>query len=398
MMRQAIAAEPGNARAHLNLCVALLELDRADEALPSIDRSIALRPDVPLAHHARAKALVQLNRADEAAESARKAIQLAPENAEAHGVLAQALLRGGDLKRGFAEYEWRWKCDSFVDPRRKFSQPRWTGGKISGKTILIYHEQGFGDTIQFIRYLPQLAERGANVIMQSPRELVDLIRRMPTAPQVLPLSETVGVPFDVHAPLLSVPAAFGTTLNTIPKNVPYLSASKGATDVWGQRATEGREGLRVGLAWSGRTTDLAGRLKSMKLATLAALGSVPNVTFYSLQKWDPNQEAAAGAGGMKIVDLTPKIFDFSDSAALMANMDLIITVDTAVAHLAGAMGLPAWVMLPFSADFRWLIGREDSPWYPSLRLFRQPRAGDWVSVVERVAAELRDKVASRNVR
>ena len=395
-LRLAVDADPSNARGHFNLGVALLELDRADEALASIDRAIARRPGVSLAHHVRARVLMALNRVDEAAEAARKSIELSPENAEAHGVLAQALLRGGDLRRGFAEYEWRWKCDSFIEKRRNFPQPRWTGGKIADKTILLYHEQGFGDTIQFIRYAPLLAERGANVMVQSPRELADLIRRMPMVPQVAPLGELAGMPFDLHAPILSLPLAFGTTLKTIPANVPYLSAAPKAVEVWGQRAAEGRDGLRVGLAWSGRTTDLPGRLKSMRLETLAPLAAIPNVTFYSLQKWDPQSETTAAPAGMKIINLTPKVFDFSDSAALMANMDLIITVDTAIAHLAGAMGRPAWVMLPFSADFRWLIGREDSPWYPTLRLFRQPRAGDWASVVERVAGELRDRAASRN--
>ena len=389
-LNQAIAAEPTSWRAHLNLGVAYLASARPEESLASLDRSIELRDSDLLAHHARMKTLMALNRLDEAIAAGRRALQVDPNHAETHGVLAKALLASGDFKRGWAEYEWRWKCESFIDPRPGFAQPRWTGGSIAGKTILLHCEQGFGDTIQFIRYAPLLAERGADVIVRCPRELADLIRRMPTSPMVVSGGEAIPQ-FDLHAPLLSMPLAFGTTVKTIPAKVPYLLASPAAAKVWQQRVAETDAKLRVGVAWAGRQNDHYGRAKSMRLEMLAPLAS-PEVAFYSLQKWDAKQEANRPPAGMGLIDLTSRIHDFSDSAALLANMDLVLTVDTVISHLAGAMGRAVWVMLPFAGDFRWFLQRSDSPWYPTMKLFRQPTPGDWASVIETIAGQLRAKV------
>ena len=388
MFRHALAADPQHPRAYANLAVALERLGRLDESLAAARRAIELAPGDANPHHTLGKTLVKLNRLSEAIASLRRAVQLAPNDAEAHGSLAKALLLSGDFKHGWVEYEWRWKAPSFVEPRRVFAQPQWTGvARLAGKTILLHHEQGFGDTIQFIRYVPMLAQRGADVIVQAPRELVELIRHMPAAPDVIPIGGSLPQ-FDFHIPLMSLPLAMNTTLKTIPAQVPYLAAAPKVAQVWAERVKNDGPGVRVGLAWAGRATHQDDLQRSMPLHKLAPLSSAPNVTFYSLQKWDPNHEVQNPPPGMRLIDAAPRLFDFSDSAALIANLDLVIAVDTAVAHLAGAMGKPVWLLLPFSPDFRWLLERSDSPWYPTMRLFRQPRPGDWDPVIAAVAQEL----------
>jgi hypothetical protein len=402
LFRQATALDPNHPRAHTNLAVALQAMGRFDEALPIIRRSIALRGDDANAHHTLAKILVKTNRATEAIEALRRSLQLNPDDTEAHGTLAKTLLLAGDFKRGWAEYEWRWKAPSFKEPKRLFNKPQWTGGKLTDKTILLHHEQGFGDTIQFLRYVPLVArERGGDVIVQVPRELVDLVRRMPTAPDVVALGDPLP-PFDLHIPVMSLPLAFNTTLKTIPANVPYLSASPKVAHVWADRIKSdgGDEGtLRVGLAWAGRPTHRDDKQRSLRLEQLAPLASpAPDVVFYSLQKWDPQREAARQPAGMKLIDAAEKLFDFSDSAAVIANLDLVIAVDTAIAHLAGAMGKPVWTMLPFAPDFRWMLDRPDSPWYPTMRLYRQPACDDWNSVLRQIAEDLSAHAASKRSR
>jgi hypothetical protein len=403
LLRQATTLDPNHPRAHTNLAVALQAMGRFDEALPIIQRSIALRGDDANAHHTLAKILVKMNRATEAIDALRRSLQLNPNDAETHGTIAKTLLLTGDFKRGWAEYEWRWKAPSFNEPKRLFNKPQWTGGgKLNHKTILLHHEQGFGDTIQFLRYVPLVArERGGDVIVQVPRELLDLVRRMPTSPDVVALGDAVP-PFDLHIPLMSLPLAFNTTLKTIPANVPYVSASAKVAQVWADRIkSDGGDAtsFRVGLAWAGRPTHRDDKQRSLRIEQLAPLAAAaPNAIFYSLQKWDPEREAANPPPGMKLIDAAEKLFDFSDSAALIANLDLVIAVDTAVAHLAGAMGKQVWTLLPFAPDFRWMLDRSDSPWYPTMRLYRQPRHGDWNSVLRQTAEDLRAAAGSQTSR
>jgi hypothetical protein len=389
LLRRAIESDPSSYAAHYNLGVALERAGKFDEAVERFRRAIDLRPDRAEPLTALSTALQHLQRSAEAIDISRRAVALQPDDAEAHGVLAQHLLRAGEFKRGWAEYEWRWKCESFKEPRRQFAKPRWNGSSLKGKTILLHHEQGFGDTIQFARYVPLLAARGAGVILHVPRELVRLLRRMPDVVDVVPFDDPAPTEFDVHAPLMSLPMLTSTTLKTIPANVPYLTSHRGASEEWERRLQQDGAKLRVGLAWAGRPTHPNDRQRSIPLESLAPLGDVdPGIVFYSLQKWDPESAANRPPGRMNLVNAARELNDFADTAALVENLDLVIAADTAVVHLAGAMAKKVWLLLPASPDFRWLLEREDSPWYPTMRLFRQERWGDWGEVIERVAAEL----------
>jgi hypothetical protein len=262
---------------------------------------------------------------------------------------------------------------------------------------LLHCEQGFGDVIQFIRYAPLLSARGANVVVQCFKELVGLVRRMPDVADVVADGATPPA-FDLHVRLMSLPLAFNTTVKTVPANVPYLLAAPQAAAAWGERANAETGGLRVGIAWGARQNSQRGLRKSIPVDALTPLGDLARdrgpLCFFSLQK-SPAAQASAPPP-LPMVDWTAKLVDFSDSAALIANLDLVISVDTAVAHLAGAMGKPTWLMLPYGADFRWMLDRTDSPWYPTMRLFRQKAAGDWAGVIADVAAALRDLLTSRN--
>jgi hypothetical protein len=253
--------------------------------------------------------------------------------------------------------------------------------------MLVYSEQGIGDTIQFVRYAPLLARRGARVILQCQPELKPLFQSLEGVDCVLSTSEALP-PFDVQAPLLSLPLALGTTLESIPAQVPYLKADPALAEAWRAKLAPAGRCLKVGLAWAGNPKHRNDRNRSMPLSVLAPLAGVGGVRFYSLQKGDAAGQAKGPPPGMDLVDLTQELNDFADTAAFVANLDLVISVDTAAVHLAGAMAKPVWTLLPFFSDWRWLLDREDSPWYPTMRLFRQRTRGEWGGVVERVVKEL----------
>ena len=426
--RKAIQRRPNHLGAYINLGSALREKDLDDEAVAACQRAIAISPDSSAAHYYLGLALRMKGRLDEAIAAYDKAIQLQPDFAEAHWNRSLALLLNGDLERAWAEYEWRWRYDGFASPRRDFPQPRWKGEDPSGRTILLHSEQGLGDTIQAIRYAPRVARLGARVIVECQAGLKSLIEGVEGVERVLARGEPLPE-FDLHSPMLSLPLAFGTTLETIPADVPYIKADPSLVETWRKRLGGG-EGVRVGLVWAGSPAGQADRLRSVSLSLLAplapfqrcgarrisssprtnslvrgspvgtaptepvgtGLAGVKGMTFYSLQKGEAAKEARNPPTGMRLVDLTGDIENFADTAALIANLDLVVSVDTAVAHLAGAMARPVWTLLPFVPDWRWMLGREDSPWYPTMRLFRQAKRGDWAGVVERVARELRTRV------
>jgi hypothetical protein len=315
-------------------------------------------------------------------------VSLRTDYAEAHWNLALTLLLNSNLPEGWREFEWRLKIPEIVAPR-DFSQPGWNGSDLRGKTILVHDEQGFGDAIQFARYLPMVAERGGNIILGCARETAGLFQTMPAIGRVL----TSGQPmpgFDAHVPLLSLPLMFGTTLSTIPAKVPYLTAPAEGVENWRRKIGAGDGRVRVGLAWAGRPTHKNDPRRSMRLDQFAPLANIKSVCFYSLQKGEAARQSASPPAGMQWVDWTDDLHDFADTAGLVANLDLVICVDTAVAHLAGAMGKPVWVLLPFVPDWRWLLNRDDSPWYPTMRLFRQSTAGDWDGVIQRVGTALEE--------
>jgi tetratricopeptide (TPR) repeat protein len=383
---RAIALKPDYADAHHNRGIALRDLHRAGEALVSYDRALALRPDDAETCYNRAIALHELHRLDDAAASCERAIALKPDYAEAHFNLAHYLLLMGRFDKGWRQYEWRKRRDEPI-AARSFPQPLWLGEpEIAGKTLFLWWEQGLGDTIQFCRYARLLEARGATVVMSVQEPLRRLLQQANPAIQMI-APDAAPAQFDHHCPLLSLPLALRSTLETIPAPTPYLEADRALQASWAARLPpKGKP--RIGAVWSGGTAHRNDRDRSIELPQFLSVVH-GNADWFSLQKELRDGDAAILARDGRIAFFGGELADFSDTAALLASMDLVITVDTAVAHLAGAMGKPVWVLLPHVPDWRWLLGRSDSPWYPSARLFRQQRIGDWTGVLEEVRRELR---------
>jgi len=389
---RALALNPGDARAHNNRGATLHELDRFDEAVASFDRAIALRPAYPNAFYNRGRSLKELRRHDEAIAAYRQAIALDPDYTAAHWDEGLLRLLRGDFAAGWRGYEWRFKDKEVANPPRDFAQPQWRGdAPLHGRTILLHAEQGFGDTIQFVRYAPLAAARGATVVLEVQRPLHALVDGVAGVAATVRRGDALPH-FDLHCPLLSLPLAFGTTLDAVPARVPYLRAHPDRVAAWQARlpARDPQQPRlpRIGLAWSGNPRHKNDRNRSLALRTLAPLLAMPGVAFVSLQKEPREADRQALRSSPNIVDVAAELRDFADTAAAISLLDLVITVDTAVAHLAGALAKPVWIMLPVQVDWRWLLDREDCPWYPTARLIRQTRIGDWDGVVARVRQEL----------
>jgi len=388
--RTALGLKPDYPEALNNLGNALRALDRPAEAEAAYRQALGLKPGFVDAQANLAILLMLDNRLDEAVEACRATLRLDPDHAVAHANLGVLLLRAGRLAEGWPEYEWRWRVGPEIGLQdRGFSQPRWTGEALGGRVLLIHAEQGYGDTIQFCRYLSLAAAYG-RVVLEVPRPLLRLLSDLPGIERIVATGDPLPE-FDLHCPLLSLPGVFGTTLDTIPATVPYLAADPSGAMVWRDRLAA-LPGLRVGLVWAGNPArhvamaQAVDRRRSIGLAQLAPFAAIHGVTFVSLQKGE-----AAGAvplSGMVVHDWTDELTDFADTAALVQALDLVISVDTAVAHLAGALGKPVWLLNRFDTCWRWLADRDDSPWYPTLRQFRQPRPGDWDSVLDEVRAAL----------
>ena len=390
LIGKAIAINPREASSHSNLGNLLLHQGRLDEAVACYHRALRLRPNFPEALNNLGNALRALKRLDEAVISYRRALDLRPADPEAHYNLAVALLARGDMAAGWEEYEWRWKTPLLIGAHRQIAQPQWRGDPAEGRTLLIHAEQGYGDTLQFCRYAPLATAKGLRVILEAPKPLTRLLCSLPGVERVVAYGEALPQ-FDLHCPMMSMPLALGTTITTIPGGVPYLHADAAQVEAWRTRlAALERQGPRIGLAWAGnpRARLLANaatdRRRSMAPDRLAPFLELPGLHFFSLQKDGP-----AAPEQFPLTDFMGEIRDFADTAALVANLDLIISVDTSVVHLAGALGKPVWLLDRFDPCWRWLIGRRDSPWYPGLRLYRQPRPGDWGSVVAEAAHDLR---------
>ena len=303
----------------------------------------------------------------------------------------------GDFAAGWHNYECRWQTKMLRNARRNFTQPQWLGESIDGARILLHAEQGLGDTLQFVRYAPMVAARGAKVILEAPAELRRLIENMMRGTTAQVVTRGSNLPdFDWQSPLLSLPLVFSTDLASIPAPIPYLQAEPQLTRDFAQHFVQhsGSKNLRIGLVWSGSPRHTRDRQRSIPLAQLSALTEIPGATFYSLQKGPAAKDLLDMPIDMNLVDLSTHLNDFSDTAAALANLDLLITVDTAVAHLAGALGKPVWILLTRNPDWRWLLDREDSPWYPTARLFRQHVAGDWSPVIDHVHRELQHRIAT----
>jgi len=388
---RAIALRPGFVEAHNHRALALLDLRRLDEALAVSDHAIALDGGYAEAHNSRGITLFDLRRLDKAIASYDRAIALRPDFAAAHLNRATSLLSLGELRAGFEAYRWRSKVRGF-HPALAGGWPSWEGEDLAGKSILIHGEQGFGDRLQFVRYAPLVAARAARVTLATEPALVSLFRG--SLPGLEVVAETPSeADFDFQVALMCLPRLFGTTLETIPASTPYLAADPAKVAQWATRLA-GYAGLRVGLVWAGDTHAhrpagaAVDRRRSLRLAQFAPLAGVAGVTFVSLQKGEPAAQALEPPPGMALLDFTDELRDFGDTAALTGSLDLVIAVDTAVAHLAGALAKPVWILSRYEGDWRWLNGREDSPWYPTARVFHQQATQAWDPVVARVAAAL----------
>ncbi len=391
---EAVRLAPGDANAHANLGFALAGLDRLDEGVAACAEAIRLAPGHANAHANLGFALIGLARFEAAIAALEAAIALDAGHVQAHRNLAMVLLLLGRFERGWAEYEHR--GDHLLpEGRRAFvhgggrrvAPSQWRGEALAGRTILLHAEQGLGDTVQFVRYVPEVARRGGRVLLLVPPTMERLLRDLPGVHRLLTFGQDLP-DVHLHCPLPSLPYALGmTTLDAIPAPGAYLRAEPEARERWRQRLG-GLRGLRVGLAWAGNPEQGNDRNRSVAFRRLAPLWQVPGVDWVSLQVGPREADLDDAPEGL-IRNLAPDLHDLAETAAAMSQLDLVLTVDTMVAHLAGALGRPAWVMLAFVADWRWMLEREDSPWYPTLRLFRQPRAGAWESVVERVAGALK---------
>jgi Flp pilus assembly protein TadD len=385
--RQAIVLNPDFPDAHNNLGIALRDQGRLEEAIDAYRKAVALMANFPEAHNNLGNALKDTGDMEAAIAASRQAIALKPDFAEAHFNLGIMLLVQGNFTDGWREYEWRWRTRDFIPSQRDFSQPVWDGRPFEGRTLLLHAEQGFGDTLQFIRYLPLVARRGARVIVECQEPVRRLVQMMSADLTVVARGRPLPA-FDVHCPLLSLPHLFATDEANIPGNAAYLHADAAEAAAWRDRLADHSASLKVGLVWAGRPTHSNDRNRSIKLANFAPLARIPGVRFVSLQKGEAAAEAKSPPEGMELPDLTGELNDFADTAALIAALDLVIAVDTAVVHLAGAMGKPVWVLLPFAPDWRWLLNRNDSPWYPTMRLFRQHQPGQWTPVIAEIRQEL----------
>jgi tetratricopeptide (TPR) repeat protein len=377
--RRAIALKPGLAAAHNNLGVTLADQDLLPEAERCYRAALASVPSYPEAFNNLANAVRGQGSWQESIDHARRAVALAPDYPEAHYNLAWSLLLTGQYGEGWQEFEWRWRLPG--GGRRSFGVPQWRGEDLGDRVLLLHAEQGAGDSFLFCRYAILAAERG-RVLLEAPAALLGVLADLPGLAGTIP----VGAPLpkiDCHCPLASLPLAFGTALTTIPAATPYLRPSPSRTEAWRERLRPA-PGKRIGLVWSGNPAQRDDRRRSIALARLAPFGRVPGCTFVSLQKG----RVEAAPSGLDLLDWTTELHDYADTAALIAALDLIIAVDTGVAHLAGALGQPVWLLNRFDPYFIWLTDRPDSPWYPTLRQFRQTVPGGWDGVIGEVCRAL----------
>ncbi len=387
---KALAINPDFGEAWHNLGLTHQALGRLDDAIGSFRKALALNPDSVEALSNLGSVLKDLGRLDEAAASYRKALAADPDLAEVHYNLGLVHLLTGDFDNGWREYGWRWRMRDFSSRRADNDKPLWDGGGLGGKTIFLYPEQGLGDAIQFSRYASMVAARGGKVVLEGPASLEGLLRDIDGVDAFV-VSGDPPPPFDCHAPLLDLPGLLKTTLETIPSHGSYLKAAPGLNEKWADRLGPW-EDFRVGIAWAGNPVHRNDRNRSMDPALLWPLTEIPGVSVYSLQFGKEGE--ASKIFGDRVTDLGPDLTPFTEAAAAINNLDLVVSVDSSSAHLAGALGRPVWVLLPFMPDWRWLLKRDDSPWYPSMRLFRQDSPGDWNGVMERVRAALGEESGS----
>ncbi len=387
---QALALKPNHAEFHYNFANAHLEGGQTVEAAEGFARAVALAPGHVRAHANLGVALKEEGRMDDAIASLRTAIALDPAYADGHWNLGLALLLNGAFEEGWREYEWRRKIPEIGV--RSFDAPTWDGAPFEGKTLLIHAEQGLGDTLQFIRYARLAKDKGGTVIFECPAPLMKIAESAPGIDRLIARGEAPA-PFDIEIPLISLPAVLGTTGETVPAELPYLAPDPVLAAAWRERLGGG---FNIGIAWQGNPSYKADGRRSIPLSHFAALAAIGGPKFISLQKGHGAEQLQGFAGGAAITDPGADFDEangaFMDSAAVIANLDLVITSDSAVAHLAGALGRETWMALPRIPDWRWGLKGETTPWYPTLRLFRQSSAGDWDAVFARLAEALTARI------
>jgi len=394
LLEHAIRIREDFVDAYNNLGMALADLGRLEEALNCYREALRRRPKYAEVHNNVGTALAAMGRPHEALACFAHALRLRPEYPEARWHQALTWLQQGDMERGWPQYEWRWKRKR-ARPRH-LPQPLWDGANLEGKTILLWSEQGLGDNLQFIRYAPLVKALGSTVLVECPEKLLGIFSGCAGIDQLIP--ERTQLPsFDVQVPLLSLPALFNTRVHSIPAEVPYLFADPAKVEKWREELhLDTSKKLRIGIIWQGNPKHRWDRHRSFGLHQFHPLARMDGVQLYSLQKGAPPEDLAHFVRRYGLVDLSPRLDDFTDTAAAMRNLDLVITCDSAPAHLAGALGVPVWVPLATMCDWRWLTKRDDSPWYPTMRLFRQKRLGDWDEVFGRVEREAKELLARRN--
>jgi len=394
LYRQAVRLEPGEAAYHSNLGNALTLAGRPDEAEACCRHAVRLQPDFADGYHNLAITLGAQGKLPQALAINEQALRLRPDHVGAHNCQAMWWLQTGNFEQGWEEYEWRWKKAQAVP--RPFPQPLWDGSPLVGRTILLHAEQGLGDTLQFIRYAARVKQCGGTVIVECQTVLVPLLSRCPFIDRVVAQGDRLP-DFDVHSPLLGLPRILGTTLATIPAEVPYLFPDTALIERWDSKLRH-IPGFKIGIAWQGNPRFPGDCMRSIPLAQFAALARVNGVRLFSLQKGTGSEQLRAAAKYLPVFDLASLLDEttggFMDTAAVMKKLDLVITSDTAMAHLAGALAAPVWVALGVGADWRYLLDREDSPWYPTMRVFRQNHLWAWDGVFDRMAAELGQRVGS----
>ena len=382
-LEAALARAPGNVELIYNLGNCRYAADDFDGAATSFEAVLAQAPD-------HCNALINLGlvrrdqgRTDDAVSCFDRIIALRPEHPVAHWNRALALLLAGDFERGWPDYEWRWRATGMRP--RDFAAPLWDGKTLDGRAILLHAEQGLGDSIQFVRYAPKVAALGGRVVLEVQPTLARLLEAMPGVDHVIRQGEVLPA-FDCHAPLMSLPALFGTTTDSVPANVPYLAAPDRTKSALADALAAPAGVKRIGVVWGGNPARQGDAARSCRARDLRPLTTLRDVRLFSLQKGGPHQEQIGDLPDA--IELGPLLDDMADTAFAISRLDLVISVDTATAHLAGALGKPVWTMLAFAADWRYLLRRSDSPWYPTMTLYRQERSGDWAGVVERVRAAL----------
>jgi tetratricopeptide (TPR) repeat protein len=395
LFRQTLRARPTYAEAHGYLGLALVYQDRLDEGLACLGQALALNPNLAEAYGYQGYALAAAGRFADALASFERALQLKPDNADTHFERALVWLLLGDWQRGLPEYEWRWQTGRFADV--PFRQPLWDGSSLAGRTILLYAEQGLGDTLQFIRYAPLVRERGGTVVVSCPDTLVPLLSRCRGIDQLVPASAAVP-PCDVRAPLLSLPWLLGTTPATIPNRVPYLFADPSLAEHWRLQLPDG-PAFKIGIAWQGNPGHRKDKVRSIPLTAFAPLAGIPGVQLYSLQKGPGTEQLPEFAARFPVIDLGSRLGEqagaFTDTAAALLRLDLLVASDTAIVHLAGGLGVPVFMPVSLVPDWRWLLDRDDTPWYPTVRLFRQTERGNWGSVFAGLTAAVAQRCAGR---